>query len=90
MAFPASDDAAVDAFHDAATRAGYRDAGGPGFDALDDGRYAACVLDPDGNTIALVSAEAATPHPAALGETAKARTDDPRAHGSRPARPRRC
>jgi catechol 2,3-dioxygenase-like lactoylglutathione lyase family enzyme len=56
MAFPASDDAAVDAFHDAATRAGYRDAGGPGFDALDDGRYAACVLDPDGNTIALVSA----------------------------------
>jgi catechol 2,3-dioxygenase-like lactoylglutathione lyase family enzyme len=41
MAFPAPDDSAIDAFHAAALRAGYRDRG-------------KCVLDPDGNSIELV------------------------------------
>lgn len=42
MAFPAPDDRAIEAFHAAALRAGYRDRG-------------KCVLDPDGNSIELVS-----------------------------------
>jgi catechol 2,3-dioxygenase-like lactoylglutathione lyase family enzyme len=42
LAFPAREDSAVDAFHRAATEAGYRD----------DGPYA---LDPDGNTVEIVS-----------------------------------
>jgi catechol 2,3-dioxygenase-like lactoylglutathione lyase family enzyme len=42
MAFPAPDNGAIDAFHAAALRAGYRDRG-------------KCVLDPDGNSIELVS-----------------------------------
>ena len=42
MAFPAPDDGAIDAFHAAALRAGYRERG-------------RCVLDPDGNSIELVS-----------------------------------
>jgi catechol 2,3-dioxygenase-like lactoylglutathione lyase family enzyme len=41
MAFPAPDDRAIDAFHAAALRAGYRERGN-------------CVLDPDGNSIELV------------------------------------
>jgi catechol 2,3-dioxygenase-like lactoylglutathione lyase family enzyme len=42
MAFPAHDEANIDAFHRAATGAGYRDTGGR------------CVLDPDGNTAEVV------------------------------------
>ena len=42
MAFPAPDDSAIDAFHAAALRAGYSARG-------------ECVLDPDGNSIELVS-----------------------------------
>jgi catechol 2,3-dioxygenase-like lactoylglutathione lyase family enzyme len=42
MAFPAPDDSAIDAFHAAALRAGYGDRG-------------KCVLDPDGNSIELVT-----------------------------------
>jgi catechol 2,3-dioxygenase-like lactoylglutathione lyase family enzyme len=56
MAFPAGDDATVDAFHRAATGAGYRDNGGPGErPAYHAGYYAAYVLDPDGNNIEVVN-----------------------------------
>jgi catechol 2,3-dioxygenase-like lactoylglutathione lyase family enzyme len=56
MAFPAGDNAAVDAFHAAATRAGYRDNGAPGERAVyHPGYYGAFVLDPDGNNVELVS-----------------------------------
>src|SRR5712691_6982889 len=49
-AFPAADNATVDAFHAAATAAGYRDNGAPGERLVyHDGYYAAFVLDPDGN-----------------------------------------
>ena len=56
MAFPAADDAAVDAFHRAATAAGHRDNGAPGERPVyHPGYYAAFVLDPDGNNIELVN-----------------------------------
>jgi len=56
MAFPATENAAVDAFHRAATEAGYRDNGGPGERAIyHAGYYGAFVLDPDGNNIELVN-----------------------------------
>jgi catechol 2,3-dioxygenase-like lactoylglutathione lyase family enzyme len=56
MAFPAPDDATVDAFHAAATAAGYRDNGAPGERArYHPGYYSAFVLDPDGNNIEVVS-----------------------------------
>jgi len=56
MAFPASDNATVDAFHEAATGAGYRDNGGPGERLVyHPGYYAAFVLDPDGNNIEVVN-----------------------------------
>jgi len=56
LAFPARDDAAVRAFHTAATRAGYRDDGAPGErPAYHPGSYAAYVLDPDGNNVELVA-----------------------------------
>jgi catechol 2,3-dioxygenase-like lactoylglutathione lyase family enzyme len=56
MAFPAATDAAVDAFHRAATQAGYADNGPPGErSAYHRGYYAAFVLDPDGNNIELVN-----------------------------------
>ena len=55
IAFPASANATVDAFHAAATEAGHRDHGGPGERAIyHPGYYAAYVLDPDGNNIELV------------------------------------
>ena len=55
LAFPASDDATVDAFHAAATAAGYRDNGPPGERAIyHDGYYGAYVLDPDGNNVKVV------------------------------------
>jgi catechol 2,3-dioxygenase-like lactoylglutathione lyase family enzyme len=56
MAFPASDNAAVDAFHEAAIDAGYRSNGTPGErPAYHPGYYGAYVLDPDGNNIELVN-----------------------------------
>jgi catechol 2,3-dioxygenase-like lactoylglutathione lyase family enzyme len=55
MAFTASDNATVDAFHAAATAAGYRDNGEPGERAVyHAGYYGAFVLDPDGNNIEVV------------------------------------
>jgi len=56
LAFPVADDAAVDAFHAAATAAGYRDNGAPG-ERPDHhvGYYGAFVLDPDGNNVELVN-----------------------------------
>ena len=56
MAFPASDNAAVQAFHRAATEAGYRDHGAPGErPRYHPGYYAAYVLDPDGNNVEVVN-----------------------------------
>jgi catechol 2,3-dioxygenase-like lactoylglutathione lyase family enzyme len=56
MAFPASDNATVDAFHRAATEAGYRDNGAPGERSVyHPGYYGAFVLDPDGNNVEVVS-----------------------------------
>ncbi len=56
MAFPASDDAAVDAFHRAALAAGYRDNGSPGERPVyHEGYYGAFVLDPDGNNVEVVN-----------------------------------
>jgi len=56
MAFPVSDDGTVDAFHQAATDAGYRDNGAPGERPVyHEGYYAAFVLDPDGNNVELVN-----------------------------------
>jgi catechol 2,3-dioxygenase-like lactoylglutathione lyase family enzyme len=56
MAFGASDDATVDAFHQAATEAGYHDNGPPGERAVyHPGYYGAFVLDPDGNNVEVVN-----------------------------------
>lgn len=56
LAFSADDDATVDAFHAAATAAGYRDNGPPGERAAyHPGYYAAFVLDPDGNKVEVVN-----------------------------------
>jgi catechol 2,3-dioxygenase-like lactoylglutathione lyase family enzyme len=56
MAFTATADATVDAFHRAATDAGYRDNGAPGErPEYHEGYYAAFVLDPDGNNIEVVN-----------------------------------
>jgi catechol 2,3-dioxygenase-like lactoylglutathione lyase family enzyme len=56
MAFPAGDDATVDAFHRAALEAGYRDNGTPGVRSeYHAGYYSAYVMDPDGNNIELVN-----------------------------------
>jgi len=56
MAFPASDNATVDAFHRAATGAGHRDNGAPGErPRYHPGYYGAYVLDPDGNNIEVVN-----------------------------------
>lgn len=56
LAFSADDDATVDAFHAAATAAGYRDNGPPGERAgYHPGYYAAFVLDPDGNNVEVVN-----------------------------------
>ena len=56
MAFPVRDDATVDAFHRAATEAGYRDNGAPGERPVyHAGYYGAFVFDPDGNKIELVN-----------------------------------
>ncbi len=56
MAFGASDDATVEAFHRAASGAGYRDYGGPGERPVyHAGYYSAFVLDPDGNNVEVVN-----------------------------------
>jgi predicted lactoylglutathione lyase len=56
MAFPALEDATVDAFHRAATEAGHRDNGAPGErPEYHPGYYAAFVLDPDGNNVEVVN-----------------------------------
>ena len=56
IALTAPDDATVEAFHRAATEAGYRDNGGPGERAqYHRGYYGAFVLDPDGHNIEAVN-----------------------------------
>jgi catechol 2,3-dioxygenase-like lactoylglutathione lyase family enzyme len=56
MAFPATDDATVEAFHRAAVAAGHRDDGAPGErPGYHAGYFAAYVLDPDGNSVEVVS-----------------------------------
>jgi catechol 2,3-dioxygenase-like lactoylglutathione lyase family enzyme len=56
LAFGAAENAAVEAFHRAATDAGYRDNGPPGERAIyHAGYYGAFVLDPDGNNIEVVN-----------------------------------
>jgi len=56
IAFPASDNPAVDEFHQEALEAGYRDNGEPGERrGYHDGYYGAFVLDPDGNNVELVN-----------------------------------
>jgi catechol 2,3-dioxygenase-like lactoylglutathione lyase family enzyme len=56
MAFPADDDATVQTFHAAATRAGYADNGPPGERSeYHAGYYGAFVLDPDGHNIEVVN-----------------------------------
>src|SRR4051812_15857013 len=56
VAFPASDNAVVDGFHEALTAAGYPDNGPPGERPVyHDGYYGAFVLDPDGNNVELVN-----------------------------------
>jgi len=55
-AFPADRNATVDAFHRAATAAGYRDNGAPGERPVyHEGYYGAFVLDPDGNNVEVVN-----------------------------------
>jgi catechol 2,3-dioxygenase-like lactoylglutathione lyase family enzyme len=56
IAFGATENAAVDAFHAAAVDAGYRDFGAPGERSVyHDGYYGAFVLDPDGNNVEVVN-----------------------------------
>jgi catechol 2,3-dioxygenase-like lactoylglutathione lyase family enzyme len=56
IAFPATDNTTVDAFHRAAVDAGYRDHGAPGERPIyHPGYYGAYVLDPDGNNIEVVN-----------------------------------
>jgi catechol 2,3-dioxygenase-like lactoylglutathione lyase family enzyme len=56
IAFPAKDNATVEAFHATATGAGYRDNGGPGERRVyHPGYYGAFVLDPDGHNIEAVN-----------------------------------
>jgi catechol 2,3-dioxygenase-like lactoylglutathione lyase family enzyme len=56
LAFPADDDATVDAFHAVATAAGHASNGAPGErPEYHAGYYGAFVLDPDGNNVELVN-----------------------------------
>ncbi len=56
IAFPGAANTSVEAFHRAATRAGYRDDGPPGErPEYHAGYYAAFVLDPDGNSVEVVN-----------------------------------
>jgi catechol 2,3-dioxygenase-like lactoylglutathione lyase family enzyme len=59
----------VDAFHEAAMAAGYRDNGPPGFrPQYHDGYYGAYVLDPDGNNVEAVYQSGVEWAPAARGQ----------------------
>jgi len=60
LAFPAADEATVQAFHNAAVAAGYRGNGEPGPRRYSGGYYGAFVLDPDGTNVEAV-------HHASLG-----------------------
>ena len=56
MAFPAAENGRVDAFHQAALEAGYRDNGAPGERLVyHPGYYGAFVFDPDGNNVEVVN-----------------------------------
>jgi len=56
LAFPAGENATVDAFHRTAVAAGYRDHGAPGERPVyHPGYYGAFVLDPDGNNVEVVN-----------------------------------
>ena len=56
VAFPATENATVDGFYEAAVGAGYRDNGPPGErPRYHPGYYGAYVLDPDGNNIEVVN-----------------------------------
>jgi predicted lactoylglutathione lyase len=56
IAFPATENAAVDEFHRAMTEAGFEDNGPPGERPVyHDGYYGAFVLDPDGTNVELVN-----------------------------------
>jgi catechol 2,3-dioxygenase-like lactoylglutathione lyase family enzyme len=55
VAFEATDNATVDAFHRELTAAGYRDNGRPGERDYHPGYYGAFVLDPDGNNAEVVN-----------------------------------
>jgi catechol 2,3-dioxygenase-like lactoylglutathione lyase family enzyme len=56
LAFPATENATVDAFHRAAIDAGYRDSGAPGErPRYHPGYYGAYVLDPDANNVEVVN-----------------------------------
>ena len=56
LAFEATDNATVDAFHRELTTAGFRDNGAPGErPQYHPGYYGAFVLDPDGNNVELVN-----------------------------------
>jgi catechol 2,3-dioxygenase-like lactoylglutathione lyase family enzyme len=56
LALPARENGIVDAFHRAATEAGYRDNGAPGERRVyHAGYYGAYVLDPDGNNVEVVN-----------------------------------
>jgi catechol 2,3-dioxygenase-like lactoylglutathione lyase family enzyme len=55
MAFPATSNDAVDAFHQVAIDAGYSDNGTPGERQYHRGYYSAYVLDPDRNNIEVVN-----------------------------------
>jgi len=56
MAFPARENATVEAFHQAAVEAGFRDNGVPGERPVyHQGYYGAFVLDPDGNNVEVVN-----------------------------------
>ncbi len=56
LAFPAAENAGVDAFHAELVAAGYRDNGAPGERPVyHAGYYGAFVLDPDGNNVELVN-----------------------------------
>ncbi len=56
MAWPATDNAVVDAFHKAATEAGYENIGAPGERAVyHPGYYGAFIRDPDGHNVEVVN-----------------------------------
>ena len=56
LAFSTDEDSVVEAFHRAATKAGYRDNGAPGERAVyHEGYYGAFVLDPDGHNVEVVN-----------------------------------